>query len=211
MKRYLSVILIGFCSLLFSSTAWAAPQVIDQFEEQYQRWADLCRIDAVHRIAKMIETVYARTGKYPFQGETNMPVEARLSQVPLQGEERYPPPGYSGIVLEWPAFYQEIARELGPSITIPLEPQKVPAFGHGTFLQFHMDHANYWVSAMLFRPTATTRRLSEYSHKYEVGSLAVPSRRIRRFKDIPSEEIVKVQQSLRGKRRCPEVGSRNMP
>jgi hypothetical protein len=209
-NRYFLILMASFCSLLFANNTWAAPDPHNQLEEQYQSWADLCRIDAVHRISKMIETIHERTGKYPFQGQTNVPVEVRISQIPLQGEYRYPPPGFSGIVLEWSDLYRELAKDLGSSISIPLEPQTVPAFGHINFIQFYMDHSNYWVSANLFKPNVTTRRLADHVYKYEVGSLAVAEKRIRRFKDIPSQEILSIQQSLKGQRSCPSGGSSNL-
>lgn len=56
---------------------------------------------------------------------------------------------------------------------------------------------------MCWKDTSYTRKLAEDVYKYEVGSLAVAEKKVRRFKDIPAQEILKVQQTLKGQRACP--------
>jgi len=189
--------------LIFLLPLASHPQGLASDNEEYQKWADLCRITAVYRIAELSESYKKKIGLYPFQKMTNVPVEVRFSELPLEGNDLYPPAGVSGVVVEWRTFALLVEKVLGDQIPIQLAPKNQKGPGPYDKIQFYTDHLNYWVSANLYHATPNTRRLTDYDHKYEIGSLSVPEKKIRTFSLVPRSEIIEVRDSLKGKPPCP--------
>lgn len=158
--------------------------------------ADAKRVDDVHRIAALVESYKARRGHYPYAdrfenvpaGYVAVPIAVNITDRELPEHYRYPPPGVSGLVLPSAEFEAELKSVLGRDIVIPYDPGR-PAGDAPAFYQYFMDGRAYYVSANLYSPTAETRAIGPHYHKYQVGSVAAPARRVRRFLDIPPAEL----------------------
>ncbi len=165
-------------------------------ETELQAAADAKRINDVHRIAGLVESYRQRRGHYPYAdqfgnvppGYVAVPISVNITDRKLPERYRYPPRGVSGLVLPSAEFEAELRSVLGRDIAVPYDPPRDDP-NAPNFYQYFMDGRAYYVSANLYRPTANTRPLAQDFHKYQVGSAAVPSRRIRRFLDIPAAEL----------------------
>ena len=148
---------------------------------------DAQRIADVHAIARLVEEFKQKTGHYPYEeaflnpepGFAAVPTSVNISSQPLPEQYRYPPPGRSGVVYSREEFLAYFEKELGKVVTLPSDSAPPPRL-----YQYQFDGRNYFVSAVLLEATPDTRQLAPEWHKYEVGSVAVPERRIRRFSDI---------------------------
>lgn len=204
-KKFFRFFLIAVVIITFPLVSFLLYQYIDEHpgEAGDLEWADLCRVNAVHEIAAMAERYKEQTGAYPFAGSANVPVEVILSGDPLRGEERFPNPGTSGIVLDWRYFWEEINKVSQVSPRVPVDPPRTGAHAPN-YIQYYTDHKNYFVAASLDHPTDNTRKVGQHYYKYEVGSIAIPEKKIRNFKEIPPDEIENVKSRLQSfKRECP--------
>ncbi len=146
---------------------------VPQWELKKQTSFDPIRIRHVHYIAGLIEEYYARRGIYPLTDRT-MPVDVPIAR----GSADYPFP-----VLDAAELEKELSKVLRREITLPLDPQKLKAWGFRLY-QYHADERGYTVSAHLFYERRDTRRIRDFIHKYQVGSFADRDARIIRFSDI---------------------------
>ena len=147
---------------------------------------DADRIADVHALAAMAEAFKEACGHYPLADRyVNVAIAAHLSSHPLPEHYQFPPPGRSGVVLRPGEFEDYMRTTLGPGIEVPRDDRPVHIIPH--YYIYLFDGTNYFVSAVLERPTEHTRNVADWYLKYEVGSKAVPERKIRRFGDLALE------------------------
>lgn len=156
-------------------------------EEEYQSWADLCRMKAIYEIVDLIKEFKAKKGSYPYQGETNVPVEARLTRGKLEGEDRYFPKGRSGEIVGWPNFIDHLKGGLAREVRLPVDPQRIASAVPG-YIQYYTDHKNFWLAVNLYHERPGTRRVGEHHYKFEVSSISNPERVVRDYSSISKEE-----------------------
>jgi len=156
--------------------------------------SDRNRVQDIHLIASLIEEYKDALGKYPFaenwenveEGMAAVPILVHMSNYELPEEFQYPPPGTSGIVLSVEEFENYLSKGLRRQVNLPRDdrPIKTPRGNWPYFYQFQFDGHNYFVACYVNTEMPYTRKLGEGFYKYEVGSIDIPSRKTRRFRDI---------------------------
>jgi len=152
------------------------------------------RISDIHTIASIVEEYKDITGRYPFaenwdnvkEGYSAVPIMAHLSEHGLPERFRWPPPGWSGRVINVDMFEDYLSKQLGKKIKIPADdrPIKIISGIKPNFYQFLYDGKNYFISCEVSEELPFTRKLGPEVYKYEVGSVSIESKKIRRFLDI---------------------------
>lgn len=111
-----------------------------------------------------------------------MPATALITHQDVPERYRYPPAGISGTVFLYDEFVKHVSDKLGEDVVLPTDSEPAPRF-----YQYRFDGQNYYVSAMLLKPTEATRKVASEWNKYEVSSTSVPARKIHRFSDVMAE------------------------
>ena len=126
-----------------------------------ERKTDADRIADVHAIAALAERFMEACGHYPLADMYgNVPVAVHLSEHPLPLDHQYPPRGVSGSVRTAEEFEEYIKDTLGPETEIPRDDRPVHAIPHYYIYLFNGE--NYFVSAVLERPTEHTRNVADW-------------------------------------------------
>ena len=163
------------------------------------RKTDQDRVNDLHEIASIIEEYNKVNGHYPFaenwqniaRGKIAVPILVRMTIHELPDEFRDPPPGTSAIVVTAEVFEQYLSNGLGRIVALPRDdrPIKRPEGNWPYFYQFLYDGKNYFLFCFLNTPLPYTFRLAENYYQYEVGSIAIPERKTRRFLDIVVNDL----------------------
>jgi hypothetical protein len=170
-----SFFLISLIFMFFFACSTATPP---KWEQSYQKNADKIRIKDVHYLAGLIEKYYERVGHYPLITGERERVDVLITNKSIH----YPIP-----TIQVSEFVKVMRDEFGKDLKIPMDPQKLDAWGSPRFYTYAATKTNYWVAAYLFYGTDMTRKIMEYSYKYEVGSISIPEKNIHRFKDLNLE------------------------
>ena len=165
-------------------------------EDDYQAAADAKRINDVHRIAALVEAFVTAAGHHPLRGRLENsssrdqaePMAANITGLKLPSKYLRPPPGQPGQIIPSEEFEAELRAVLGAEVVIPYDPQRVGVYAPN-FYQFMTVGGNWYVSANLYSPTEHTLELGPHYHKYQVSSASTPQMKVRRFADIPAEEL----------------------
>lgn len=151
-------------------------------------------IDSVHMIAEVIERFKEKTGNYPFrenwsnveEGYVAVPISANLTTRELPEEFKYPPRGRSGLVISAKELEEYLSNGLKEKVVLPKDDRKIrTSKGNWPFFfQYLYDGENYFVSCFLQEEMPNTRKLGNNWYKYEVGSVAMPSKKILQYSEI---------------------------
>ncbi len=161
-KRIFTIIFILFILISGCATIIGPERSI---EKAYQAKADKQRIQDVKTIAFLINKFQKKTGYCPMaDGKYPLPVN-----VPITHRKKYQDPGRIQGMVSFATFEEELKRVLGGSISIPMDPQRVPVYGSRLY-QYFTDGENCSVAAYLFKGTPLTWKLGKYTHKYELHS-----------------------------------------
>lgn len=159
--------------------------------EQTGSKTDADRIRDVHYIAELVEQYKEKTGSYPYhnwfenveEGHVAVPVSVNITDQTLPEQYRYPPLGVSGYVDSTEEFLKDLRYVLGNKVNllyddrpVVYKPPYIP-----TFYQFLYDGENYYVSAILTKPSQYTRELRKGYYKYQVGSVEDKELKIRNY------------------------------
>ena len=158
------------------------------------RKTDKNRVEDIHLIASLVEEYKDVLGKYPFaenwenveEGMAAVPILVHMSNYELPEEFRWPPSGMSGIVLSVDDFEYYLSKGLKRQIKLPRDDRPIKSHRGNWpyFYQFLFDGHDYFVACHLDTELPYTRKLGEGFYKYEVGSIEIPGRKTRRFRDI---------------------------
>ncbi len=156
--------------------------------------SDQGRVNDIHLIASIIEEYDKTKGHYPFwenwqnveKGMVAVPILVHMSSRKLPEEFQYPPTGISGLVISTEEFEEYLSKGLKRSINLPRDdrPIKSPQGNWPHFYQFQYDGHNYFLSCYLNSAIPFARKLGDNFYKYEVGSVEIPKRMTRKFRDI---------------------------
>jgi hypothetical protein len=158
-----------------------------EIDSQNEPTTDADRVADVHAIASLVEEFKQKTGHYPYEeaflnpepGFVPVSAAVIVTSQDLPEQYRYPPPGVSGAVYPCDEFIAYLSEALKRKVTLPSDSEPPPRF-----YQYQFDGQNYYVSATLSQPTAHTRQLAPNWHKYQVGSTAIPEKKVLRFSEI---------------------------
>ena len=150
------------------------------------------------------------TGRYPFAenwqnvptGMVAVPILVNFSKHELPELFRQAPPLMSAHMKTVEEFERYLSTGLGRKVILPRDDRpfqnRLDPAPH--IYQYQYDGHNYFVACYLTKKLPHTNRLDKDLYKYEVGSMAVPYRNIRRFLDIPTDETHTMNQKERVKK-----------
>jgi tetratricopeptide (TPR) repeat protein len=154
-----------------------------KWEIDYQKNVDPRRVEDVHKIAQMAEDFYEEKGHYPLaDGKFKLPLTVEITTKKYEDSDLLPNP----VPME--ELEKELKSVLGEDIVLPLDPQKVDAWGGPRLYQYFTTGKHYFVSTNLFFPKLGARYLMPYTYKYEVGSVTNPKQKSFKFSHIKEGE-----------------------
>lgn len=140
----------------------------------------------MHALASAAERFKEATGFYPLADlNSDLPIAVHFSKRRLPKAYRNPPPNRSGVVWDAGAFADYLSHHLSSAVELPKDDRRVEDLPY--FYVYSFDGSNYFVAAVLDQATQETRNVADLYEKYEVGSKAVPERKIERFGGTPQD------------------------
>ena len=161
--------------------------------------ADQARFEGVHKIAALVEEYHDKTGRYPGEGfdvSGRGVLYVHITKQKLQGDDRFPPHGVTGLACDERGLLDDMRQVLGRKIDFPSDPRPVtPESRHITYYRYVWDGKYYFVTVNMEHEYEQTRTIGPGCYKYEVSSLSIPKKKIRKFKEIdPNEKLLPLTQ-----------------
>ena len=127
-------------------------------EDGYQLKLDRKRVSDIHQLAFLVELYKMHTGNYPFVD----PTEGAITNV-IFGDDTERDDEHH---VDDEVFVAELARVLGDSLVLPLEPTGDAARHY----VYSVYGRNYGVAAMLYHPTGWSEGIQPEQWQYRLGS-----------------------------------------
>lgn len=165
--------------VLVSQTAFSArpaiPKVIQnemkQAYEGFQGDADIIRLQHIRYWANLIEEYHAKTGKYPFQGESDEPILVKIATPRQSAYFPDDPRGYQTYPMKkWVATLE---KGLGRTIDEHYDPQYAPD-AKPNFYVYMINGEDYFLAVHTHQAYPFARKVASDYYKVEVSNRYEP-------------------------------------
>ena len=145
-------------------------------------------IQAIREIGSILAEYTETVGATPFKEEwdnddpddDSVPVTiiCNLSKNKIPDDLAYPP--FSCYLMPSKEFEKYLSKRLNRKIRLPRDDRDLTAFGKQAplFYTIQIGNGNFFVSTYILEPHKDAREIGKYWHKFEVGSKAIPSKKI---------------------------------
>ncbi len=134
--------------------------------EELQHDFDIVRLNDLAVLSGYIEQYKNLTGKYPFQGETELPHYVHIAtKEQEQYAEKGPP--YSHKKTSARLFVEELLTKLGPEIQIPFDLQRVPVNKPNFYIYMVIGEV-YFLAVHVHQDYSFANKVADYYNKVEV-------------------------------------------
>ncbi|RYD65209.1 MAG: hypothetical protein EOP83_07850 [Verrucomicrobiaceae bacterium] len=145
-------------------------------------------VQAVRQIGQVLAEYTQKKGTAPFSekwkeddpGDDSAPVTilCHLSKNKIPDQLAYPP--FSCYLMAPKQLEEYLAKALGRKITLPRDDRDLKLNGKPAplFNTIQIDDGKFFVATYLTEPHKDARKLGENWYKFEVGSVAVPGKKI---------------------------------
>lgn len=135
---------------------------------------DIARLNDLATLSAHIEKYKEETGKYPFQGETELPHYIHINTKEQEPYASAGPP-FSHKRTSAKAFASELISKLGSDIQIPFDLQRVPVNKPNFYIYLITDET-YYLAVHLHNDFPFVNKLGDYYSKLEVTNNPGPNR-----------------------------------
>ena len=161
---------------------------------------DIARLNHLEKISGYIEQYKNITGKYPFQGKTEL---QNYVYIATKGQQKYTKqmaPPYSHLLSNINPFIAELQSKLGQDIQMPFDPQRVPV-NKPNFYIYMIEGDTYYVAVHVHNDYSFSNKLANYYNKVEVTNNASRNRTGTWFRDdlINNPEFIKARNAAPNK------------
>lgn len=134
--------------------------------EALQHDFDIVRLNDLVQLSGYIEQYHDLTGRYPLEGETELPHYVHIA---TKEQEKYADvgPPYSHKRTSAKAFIDELQKELGTDIQIPFDLQRVPT-NKPNFYIYMIKDSTYYLAVHVHQDFPFANKIGDYYNKVEV-------------------------------------------
>lgn len=134
----------------------------------FQRDADIIRLQHLKYYGELIEQYYKKAGKYPFQGQEEVPIYVHVAN---DEQEKFTKPGpdYAHVTLPFSSFVKEVESILGHEINEYYDPQYRPSYKPNFYIyMIHKD--TYFFAIHIHQPFPFAKKVGKHYHKVEISN-----------------------------------------
>ena len=179
---FILVGLFGAPGLPVASAMSGLPEKLQDYEDRYQHDIDIARLNDLKVMGAYVEEYRNVKGRYPFEGEYDVPVYVYIA---TRGQQKYvkgaPPVEHVRVGVK--DFIAELEEGLGTSVLLPFDPQKVPV-KKPNFYIYMIDSGTFNLAVHLYSEFSFARKVSEHYFKVEVSNSPNTSYGIWPYEDL---------------------------
>jgi len=165
--------------ILTCASAGVSAGLLDFFKsgtsEALQHDFDIVRLNDLAQLSGYIEQYKEITGKYPFQGQTELPHYVHIA-TKEQGQYAKGGPPYSHKRSSSQLFVKELMSKLGLEIEIPFDLQRVPV-NKPNFYIYMIRGDIYYLAVHVHHDYSFANKIADYYNKVEVTNSPGPKRK----------------------------------
>ena len=165
--------------ILICTSVAVSADLLDFFKsgtsEALQHDFDIVRLNDLVQLSGYIEQYKQITGKYPFQGQTELPHYVHIA---TKEQEKYAEngPPYSHKRSSAKSFVNELMTKLGSDIEIPFDLQRVPVNKPNFYIYMIKDDI-YYLAVHVHNDYSFANKIGDYYNKVEVTNYPGPNRK----------------------------------
>ena len=127
---------------------------------------DIARLKDLKELGGHIERYKIISGKYPFEGVTNV---SNYVHIATKGQKKYASrrPPFSHKLTDVKELVSELQKVLGEDVLIPFDPQKVPVH-KPNFYVYKVHDSTYYLAVHLFQSFSFSKNVAKNYNKVEV-------------------------------------------
>jgi hypothetical protein len=135
---------------------------------EFQKGADIIRLRHLKYYAELLQEYHEQKGKYPFEGQEDVPVYAHVAN-DKQIEYTKKGPPYPHTVVAFKEFVKEIESALGKEINEYYDPQYGPDYKPNFYVyMIHKD--TYFFAVHVHQPLPFAKKIGEHYYKIELSN-----------------------------------------
>ena len=135
---------------------------------KFQKDADVVRLRHLKYYGELLEAYHKITGKYPFQGQKDIPIYVHVAN-DKQIEYTKKGPPYPHTVVAFREFVKEVESALGKEINEYYDPQYAPVYKPNFYVYLiHKDM--YFFAIHLHQALPFTEKIGEHHYKIEISN-----------------------------------------
>ncbi len=161
-KLFFFITLLLFIAILNGACTFA-----NSFED-YQKDADIIRLRHLKYYSNLLVEYYKKAGKYPFQGEHNLPVYVYVAHAEQIASTKSPLP-FSNISVSFKDFIHEIENTLGRTVNEYYDPQNQP-YKRPNFYTYMVNGEYAYFAIHTHNKFPFSRKISDNYYKIEVSN-----------------------------------------
>lgn len=135
---------------------------------KFQKDADVVKLRHLKHYGELLERYHRITGKYPFQGQKDVPIYVYFAN-DEQIEFTKQGPSYPHVVIPFKEFVKEIESVLGKEINEYYDPQYRPDY-KPNFYAYMIDHDTYFFAVHVHQPYPFAKKVAEHYYKIELSN-----------------------------------------
>lgn len=135
---------------------------------EFQKDADVIRLRHLKYYGELLEEYHRRTGKYPFQGEKDIPVYVYVANDEQIEFTKQGPP-YPHAIVGFKEFVKEIESVLGKEINEYYDPQYRPDYKPNFYI-YMIDQDTYFFAVHVHQPYRFAKKVAEHYYKIELSN-----------------------------------------
>jgi hypothetical protein len=138
--------------------------------EDFQKDADIIRLQHLKHYGDLIEEYHSKTGKYPFEGTAKVPLYVHIANDhQAQYAQNGPPTPHK--LIKNADFIAELEKGLGRTIKERYDPSFAPK-NKPNFYIYMTSGDFYFFAVHLHQPYSFAKKLADNYHKAEISSVA---------------------------------------
>lgn len=135
-------------------------------DEAFQRDADIIRLQHLKYYGELIEEYIKKTGKYPFQGQTQLQHYVHIANKKQLKYVQGGPP-FEHKVSSVEEFRSELEKGLGRKIIFKYDPQLVPVYAPNFYIYVIKDDV-YYFAVHIFKNESFSNYIAKNYNKVEI-------------------------------------------
>jgi hypothetical protein len=148
----------------------------------FQQDADIIRFRHLKYYGQLLERYHKATGKYPFQGQMEVPIYVHVANDEQIESTKQGPP-YPHAVIPFKDFVKEIESALGEEINEYYDPQYKP--DHKPNFYIYMIQRNtYFFAVHVHQPYPFAKKVAEHYYKVELSNQPNPQNQAVSFDEL---------------------------
>lgn len=138
--------------------------------EDFQKDADIVRLQHLKHYGDLIEEYHAKTGKYPFEGTAKVPVYVHIANDQQARYAKNGPPKPHRLISSVD-FIAELEQGLGRTIKERYDPSFAPR-NKPNFYIYMASEDFYFFAVHLHQPYPFAKKIADNYHKVEISNVA---------------------------------------